>query len=156
MHLSDRLSGLLAGGLGLVVMLYARTFPPMPGQSVGPGLFPTLVGAGFLVFGAWLVWSDRHEPRAPFFAVDVWMRRPRMRANAALVIGALVLFILLVEPVGFFLTSIAFLSALMLAFGAARRWVVPIAILVTFVIHYGFYSLLRVPLPWGVFRGVAW
>ena len=156
MRLSDRLSGLLAGGLGLAVILYARTFPPMPGQNVGPALFPTLVGTGLVGFGAWLVFTDRAEPRVPFFAVDPWMHRSRMRANAALVIAALVFYILLVEPIGFFLTSIAFLSALMLAFGTARRWILPIALAVTIVIHYGFYSLLRVPLPWGVLRGMAW
>jgi putative tricarboxylic transport membrane protein len=24
------------------------------------------------------------------------------------------------------------------------------------VIHYAFYKLLRVPLPWGVLQGIAW
>jgi hypothetical protein len=24
------------------------------------------------------------------------------------------------------------------------------------VIHYAFYTLLRVPLPWGVLEGIAW
>jgi putative tricarboxylic transport membrane protein len=156
MRLSDRLSGLVAGTLGLAVILYARTFPPMPGQNVGPALFPTLVGTGLVAFGIWLVVSDRSDPPVPFFTVDSWVRQSRLRANVALVVGALVAYILLVEPVGFFLTSIAFLSVLMLAFGAARRWVVPTVVVVTLVLHYGFYSLLRVPLPWGIFQGVAW
>ncbi len=39
---------------------------------------------------------------------------------------------------------------LFLAFGVARRWILPLAASVTLVIHYAFYSLLRVPLPWGV------
>jgi putative tricarboxylic transport membrane protein len=27
---------------------------------------------------------------------------------------------------------------------------------ITMVVHYGFYSLLRVPLPWGVLTPWAW
>jgi putative tricarboxylic transport membrane protein len=29
-------------------------------------------------------------------------------------------------------------------------------VIVTLVIHYAFYSLLRVPLPWGVLERFAW
>ena len=32
----------------------------------------------------------------------------------------------------------------------------PVAIVVTLVIHYAFYKLLQVPLPWGVLQGIAW
>ena len=32
----------------------------------------------------------------------------------------------------------------------------PLALVVTLVIHYAFYKLLRVPLPWGVLQGIAW
>jgi putative tricarboxylic transport membrane protein len=33
---------------------------------------------------------------------------------------------------------------------------VPLAIVVTLLIHYVFYKLLRVPLPWGLLQKVAW
>ena len=46
MTFSDRLSGLLLIALGLAVAGHARTFPPMPGQDIGPSLFPTIVGVG--------------------------------------------------------------------------------------------------------------
>jgi putative tricarboxylic transport membrane protein len=67
-----------------------------------------------------------------------------------------VFYALAVDWLGFFLTSLVFLVALFLAFGVARRWVLPLALGVTFAIHYGFYTVLRVPLPWGVFEGIAW
>jgi putative tricarboxylic transport membrane protein len=155
MHLSDRLSGLLAAGLGLVVVLYARTFPPMPGQDIGPALFPSLVGSGLIAFGAWLVFASRGL-ESPLVRFDDWVGRPRMVVNAVAVIGSLVTYIVVVDALGFFITSAAFLSVLMAVFGASRRWILPVALVTTFVIHYGFYSLLRVPLPWGVFEGVAW
>jgi putative tricarboxylic transport membrane protein len=153
---SDRLSGLLCLVVGLTVALYARTFPPMPGQDIGPAMFPTLVGIGFAVFGVWLIGADLMGERGPLVTVESWVRRPRMVANVALVVAALVLYILLVEPVGFLLTSMAFLALLMAAFGAGRLVIVSVAVLVTLAMHYGFYSLLRVPLPWGVFERVAW
>ncbi|MBC8120090.1 MAG: tripartite tricarboxylate transporter TctB family protein, partial [Burkholderiaceae bacterium] len=31
-----------------------------------------------------------------------------------------------------------------------------IAVIATFVIHFAFYKLLRVPLPWGVLTNYAW
>jgi len=157
MQLSDRLSGLLAAVLGLVVVAYARTFPPMPGQDIGPSLFPTLVGLGLLGFGGWLVVADlrRREP-VRWVRFDAWTRRPRMVANAVVLVAALVLYVTVVEPVGFFLTSTAFVTVLMVTFGASRARALPTAMAVTLVIHYAFYTLLRVPLPWGVFQGMAW
>ncbi len=157
MQLSDRLSGLVAIALGLAVVLYARTFPPMPGQDIGPSLFPTLIGLGFAGFGAWIALTDvRARDRGPWIGFDAWTGRPRMVANALVVIVATVAFIVVVTPLGFFLTSTLFLAGLTVAFGGSRVWAVPAAVLVTLVIHYAFYTLLRVPLPWGVLQGVAW
>ena len=38
------------------------------------------------------------------------------------------------------------------------RWVVaiPVALVMTLLIHYAFYKLLKVPLPWGVLTPIAW
>ena len=58
MKLGDAASGLLSAMLGVAVVLHARTFPPMPGQPVGPSLFPILIGAGLLVAG-----ENRHGGR---------------------------------------------------------------------------------------------
>jgi putative tricarboxylic transport membrane protein len=33
---------------------------------------------------------------------------------------------------------------------------IPIALIMTLAIHYAFYKLLRVPLPWGVLMPIAW
>jgi putative tricarboxylic transport membrane protein len=36
------------------------------------------------------------------------------------------------------------------------KWTVPLAVLLTLIIHTAFYKLLRVPLPWGVLKGFIW
>jgi len=155
MKLNDALSGLLILIFGTAVVVNARTFPSMAGQSTGPSLFPTLIGGGLILCGVALVWSGRGRG-APWFQADDWVRRPRMVLNFGLVFADLVFYAIAVGRLGFFLTAVIFLSVLLLAFGVRRTRIVPLALAVTMVIHYAFYSLLRVPLPWGVLEGIAW
>jgi putative tricarboxylic transport membrane protein len=54
------------------------------------------------------------------------------------------------------LTGVIDLAAVFAAFGVRRRWILPLALIITLVIHYSFYKLLRVPLPWGLLEGFAW
>jgi putative tricarboxylic transport membrane protein len=41
-------------------------------------------------------------------------------------------------------------------FGVRLRNNLTLAVIVTLGIHYAFYKLLKVPLPWGVLQGWAW
>jgi putative tricarboxylic transport membrane protein len=157
MRLSDVLSGSLAALFGIALVAYTRTFPPMPGQSVGPGLFPAMIGAGLIVFGAALAISAARRPRLhALIELGDWVVKPRMVLNFALVIADLIFYAIAVNHLGFFLTAIVFLSVLWLTFGVNRRLIVPMALGVTLAVHYMFYSVLRVPLPWGVLGGIAW
>lgn len=156
MRISDVLSGLLAASFGIALVAYARTFPPMPGQSIGPALFPSVIGLGLMACGAWLAVSARHRPHASWLIFDEWVGRPRMVLNFALVIADLIFYAMAVNHLGFFLTAAIFVSVLWIIFGVSRRAIVPMAVLVTLAVHYVFYSVLRVPLPWGLLGGIAW
>jgi putative tricarboxylic transport membrane protein len=156
MRFSDTSTGLLILAIGVTIAGYAQTFPPMPGQNVGPSLFPTLIGLGLALLGLILTVSGLRQRGTPHFTADAWMRRPRMAANGALVIASLIFYATIVDALGFFLTSFTVLSVLWLAFGARGRWIAPLAVAVTLIFHYGFYTLLHVPLPWGVFERFAW
>lgn len=79
-----------------------------------------------------------------------------MALNFAAVIGVLLFYAVAVDWLGFFITGVTFLLVLMQVFGVTRRWILPLAAGVTIAIHYGFYTLLRVPLPWGLLEGIAW
>ena len=109
-------------------MLHARTFPALPGQSIGPGVFPMLLGAGLALCGASLLWSGRKGDGTAWVELEDWVRRPRRALNALLVVGALIFYAQVVETVGFFLTALVFLVVLFLAFGVSRRWVAPLAV----------------------------
>jgi putative tricarboxylic transport membrane protein len=156
MKLNDTLSGVLVALAGAGIVLKARTFPEMPGQPVGPALFPIVIGVGLLLCAAVLIIPGLRRRGAPWVEVDAWVRRPRMVLNFTLVFLDLVFYALAVARLGFFLTAILFLSVLMLAFEVPRARILPLALAVTVAIHYAFYSLLRVPLPWGVLEGIAW
>jgi putative tricarboxylic transport membrane protein len=156
MRLRDTLSGLLLMVFGVAVIVHARTFPATPGQGVGPGFFPSVIAAGLALGGLVLVWTGRNERGVKWLQFDDWVRKPRMALNAFLVVGSLVGYVLMVDSVGFFLTAFGFLLILFLAFGVRKRWAAPIAIVATAGLHFAFYTLLRVPLPWGWFEGMAW
>jgi len=61
-----------------------------------------------------------------------------------------------VDWLGFLLTALVILTVLFRLFGVAFGRSIVIAAIATFVIHFAFYKLLRVPLPWGVLTGIAW
>jgi putative tricarboxylic transport membrane protein len=156
MKLSDTLSGLFTAIFGLAIVAYSSTFPPMPGQPVGPSLFPMVLGAGLALFGSVLAFSGARRGGSRSIELDAWVRNPRKLLNFVLVIASLLFYSFAVDRLGFFITAFIFLSVLFLAFRVPRMRILPLAAAVTMAIHYGFYSLLRVPLPWGVLEGIAW
>src|SRR5918994_3755065 len=97
MKFSDRLSGLLILIFGIAIVAYARTFPAMPGQSVGPSLFPTVIGSGLVLVGATLMFTGARTRSGSWIELDDWVRRPRMVFNFALVIVDLVFYALAVN-----------------------------------------------------------
>ena len=59
-------------------------------------------------------------------------------------------------PLGFVLTSLLILTALFYSLELPLGRSVLIAAIATLVIHFAFYKLLRVPLPWGILTNYAW
>jgi putative tricarboxylic transport membrane protein len=153
MKIGDAVSGLLAALLGAAVVIEARTFPPMPGQPVGPSLFPLLIGAWLIVSGAALIFATL---RTRVGRAEVPLPARHATLNLALVLAGLLFYALAVNRLGFLVTGTVFLSLLFLVFGIRRARILPLAIVVTLAVHYAFYTLLRVPLPWGVLEGIAW
>ena len=51
MKVSDRTSGALLLALGAVTCWGALQLAPVPGQQIGPGVFPTVIGIGLMLCG---------------------------------------------------------------------------------------------------------
>ena len=121
----------------------------MPGQKFGPAWFPGLVAAGLGICGALLVYAGMRS-RAPWIEIGDWVHSRRAKAGLAALIGGLIVYILVVDAVGFHLTGIVLLAAWLRVLGASWRVTAVVAVIGTLVIHIAFYKGLRIPLPWGV------
>ena len=158
MKLSDAVFGLLLLALGAAVIAVVSSYPTIAAQRVGPSLFPGLIALGLVDRRADpdRARLARSEQRCRGLRFEPWVRSPRHVAGVLGVIGSVVFYIVAVDWLGFFLTSLIILTMLFRLFGVALGRSIVIAAIATFVIHFAFYKLLRVPLPWGVFTNFAW
>ena len=146
---SDRWVGLGLGLLGLLVFWTARAFPNVPGQKLGAGFLPMLVGAGLVLCAiALIARSLRAAPRA----ADVADPKREHYGSSIVIVAATLGYILFADRVGFLIVApvvlVAIFVALRVRVAPALAW----ALAGTIVVHFAFYKLLRVPLPWGALR----
>jgi putative tricarboxylic transport membrane protein len=145
----DRWVGAMLALLGTAVLWSSRAFPAVPGQKVGAGFLPGIVGAGILLCALLLVW--RSTQSAVYMDAEAGPRNERY-LPAAVVAAACLGYILLAERLGFLIVAPLCLLAVFLAFRARVLPSLLWAAVGALVVHVAFYKLLRVPLPWGVLR----
>lgn len=157
MKLNDAVFGLLLIVLGGSVLVAVQGYPKIPGQPVGPALFPGLVAAGLCVCGVLLVARGwRHRAQQGWLAWDDWVRSPRHVAALAVLLGSIVFYIVVADALGFLPTAFLILLAFFLVLRVPPVRAVVIAVIAVLLVHTAFYKLLKVPLPWGVLTGVGW
>jgi putative tricarboxylic transport membrane protein len=161
MRLSDRTTGLFLVGLGVLAAYGGSRLPPVPGQPVGPNIFPLVIGIGTAICGAMIAFGIGHkfeeEAEADLAAhtdteTIAEAQRPRsfFWYLRALIPPALLLFyVYAVDLIGFIPTAATLIFIAAVALGASLRLAVPLAMLAPVGVHLIFYKLLRVPLPDG-------
>ncbi len=145
---SDRNVGVGIVALAGAVLWSARDFPNVPGQKLGAAFLPMLIGAGLLLCGIALIL--RKPAAAQAAGASVAVAGEEHFGSSALTIGAVVVYILGSDAIGFLLLAPL---CLMATFIAQRVRIVPAlwwSVGGTVLVHVAFYKLLRVPLPWGV------
>jgi putative tricarboxylic transport membrane protein len=154
MQLSDRVTGLFLAALGGAAVYGGWLLPPVPGQIVGPNVFPMIIGFGLMLCGAMVAFGigqsfEEHatlqadeEPAPPMG----WTRG----LLALLPPGLLLFYVFAVDRLGFALTAGAIVLASSLTLGARLWLAVPLAIAAPMAIDLMFSKLLRVPLPAGL------
>jgi putative tricarboxylic transport membrane protein len=157
MRINDAILGGVLLVFSLVVGLYARTFPAIPGQEYGASVFPTWISIALglcsivLIAGGMRQWAETGA-----VALEPWARSGHHLRTLAITIALVVFYILASTPLGFIPTAFIALAILFAVLGVKPLLVPVLAAGITMVMHYGFYSLLRVPLPWGVLTPWAW
>ena len=156
MKINDAVFGALFLLLGVMVLVHVQGFPKIPGQPVGPALFPGLVAAGLAVCGILLIVSGiRRRAEQPWYETAEWMRSGRHFIAFAAIVGGVVAYVLLATHVGFLLVAPVLLWIWFSVLGVRPVRAIVVAVAASLVIWYAFYKLLRVPLPWGLLTGSA-
>lgn len=150
MKINDAIFGAIFAVLGAVVLVHVQSFPTIPGQQYGPGLFPGTIAAGFVVCGVMLIVNGLRQREGGWIRFGPWLRSPDQRRAMLVVIAGVAVYIAFADKVGFLLLAPLLLCAWLRSFRVRWRTAVVAALVTTLVIWYVFYKLLRVPLPWGV------
>jgi putative tricarboxylic transport membrane protein len=167
MKVSDRVTGLMLVVLGALAYWGGSLLPPVPGQQVGPDVFPMVIGAGLVICGVFIMMgvgrtfeeeeaiitsasgdvakADELEPDRGFvegFLSGGW--------KVLIPPGALFFYYFASEKLGFWITATLMVFVLAWSQGAKLRWAVALAVIAPIFVHLVFYKLLRVPLPAGI------
>lgn len=160
MRLSDRVTGPFLVGLGSLAAYGGWLLPPVPGQPVGPNVFPLVIGTGLAVCGLMITFGIGHtfeeeEELIPLEpgqeAATAAASRSKFYGLRALLPPALLLFyVLAADRLGFIVTAALIVFATSTALGARLKLSIPLALLAPIGVHLIFAKLLRVPLPIGL------
>jgi putative tricarboxylic transport membrane protein len=103
----------------------------------GPGVLPSALGIGIVALAA------ISFLRPEVARIDL----PYVR-RIAMILGSLIGYALLLEPLGYVLATTLLLAFLLIAFAERRHWWQPVsALAISFATYYVFRILLSVPLP---------
>ncbi|MDE2378940.1 tripartite tricarboxylate transporter TctB family protein [Bradyrhizobium sp.] len=158
MRLPDSVTGSFLVVLGAAAAYGGWLLPPVPGQPVGPNVFPLVIGSGLALCGLAIVFGIGHsfEEEEELVPVEEGQAKAapppgRFYGLRALLPPALLLFyVIAAERLGFIITAALIVYATSTALGARWKLALPLAALAPIGIHLIFGKLLRVPLPAGL------
>ena len=160
MHLSDRVTGSALVLLGAAAIYGASKLPPMPGQDIGPSVFPTVIGAGLGLCGAMIALGIGRSYEEQAEADLAAHQDASQRADAAssrfyglralIPIALLLFYVVAADRIGFVPVAAIIIATMALSLGAHWRHALPLALIMPPIVHLLFSKLLRVPLPIGI------
>jgi putative tricarboxylic transport membrane protein len=151
MKVHDGLLALAILALATAVIATAQRFPPAPGQPVGPGLFPTVIGSALALAALLLLVRSLKSPGPrQWVAISPVLLHARGMAGFLLAPASVVFYLAFSERLGFLPCSVLILVALLTAYGVRLRVGVPFAFAASAVVYAIFARVLSVPLPRGL------
>ena len=167
MKVSDRATGLMLVVPGALAYWGGSKLLPVPGQQVGPDVFPMVIGAGLAICGVFImlgVGRTFEEEQAIVTSASGEVAKVAVvEPNSGFVAGflgggwkvllppaALFFYYFASEKLGFWLTATVMIFVLAWSQGAKLKWAVILTAIAPMCVHLVFYKLLRVPLPGGL------
>ena len=149
---ADRIGGLVLSGLGIACIAASLQLPRIPGQPVGPAVFPIVIGIGLCLCAVLILLSVGAVPDEELIGDDLPPRHSPITTALRLLLppAILVLYVMAIEPLGFLIAGFSVILATALLLGGRPIHAVPLAAVTTVAIYSVFGTLLRVPLPDGL------
>lgn len=149
----DKLIGLVFVllGAGSLVLIQLTVEKPDLGLTLSPRFFPNLAAIGLLVFGLVLgIQSSRKERR--FLTPGAIGMDRIQRRRVLLLIIITISYVLLLQPLGFIISTLLVLMLSMLTLGERNWKIISIAsVLYTVACYFFFTKAFRIPFPSGIF-----
>lgn len=156
MRFSDRLLGLLFGALGVIYFALTLDFPGFPGQRYGPALFPRVLAVGLVASSLVLFFRrPRQAAGEPAVRIAPALREPGALVKFSAIPVAVAFYLLAAERLGFVPTAFLVLLGLMLLFRVSAWKALLVAAIATGAVHWFFATMMRVPLPRGLFMQIV-
>ena len=125
-------------------ILASDAFEHVSAEHFGLMVFPGATGMLLILAVCWIAVNDRQRKKIQFRI------QSRAGLNVIAVVSAIVLFIVLVEPLGFVLTTALILLSLSLVLRVRYSIALATSCLTSILIYQVFAAVLRVPLPRGI------
>jgi putative tricarboxylic transport membrane protein len=157
MRFNDAILGAIFIAVAAFMIQQSFSFPGFPGQDYGPALFPRIIAGGIILCSVLLVFRGlraRSVSGEAWINLDEWTRVPRHVLSFALMLAAMLFYILASEWLGFIITAFVIQLGLFLWFAVRPLTALVVAIISTIVVQYFFVSLMRVPLPRGLLDSI--
>ena len=148
-NLPDVLVGLVFAALGVGIIVTASGLRTLPGMAVGSGFFPTITGAGMILFGLALS-AQSLVPAGADEEEETSQGGRFVSAYSLLVLAALAILLIVMPAAGFIATGIVFSLTIARLGGAGWIGSLVFAVVTTLGLYAVFVHGLRVPLPRGV------
>ena len=148
----NKVTGLVALVIGVVYFFATLRLPESAvADPIGPRAFPFIIAVGLLIAGLMLMLKKEKLTEKNRAVIFTWATEKELVTNIGYTCVAGLAFGLILEPVGYLISTFMFMTAMMFI-ANGRRILYNISIALTFALStYGlFFGLLDVSLPRGI------
>ena len=148
MTLPDRIGGVVLLTLGVAVVIASLGLPAIPGQPVGPAIFPSVLGVALGLSGLIIFVKPERQPAQETQQLEALSVIGTLRLLSP--VAVLILGYFIMESLGFLVTGFLIVLVISLLLRGSVVGSLLLSSVMTVVIYTIFASLLRVPLPAGI------